>query len=154
MKTLEIKQDAAVEAYKNASQEGKKLLKDLFGDYQFQPITERIKTFQDVLKELDVDEEEFEDYSCNLTVDEYAYKKLKLIVQALNEGWKPDFKNKDEYKYYPWFEVDDAGSACAYSNTAPSHTNALIGSRLCFKSRELALYAGKTFEGIYNDYLL
>lgn len=43
-----------------------------------------------------------------------------------------------------------AGFAGSYSNHAPSNTHASVGSRLCFKTRELALYAAKTF---YEDWL-
>jgi len=154
LETLEIKKDAALEAYKNASKEGRKLLKDLFGNYQFQSITDRIKTFEDVLEELNLSPIDFKVGCEYLEIDEVAYSKLRLIVQCLNEGWKPDFTDEQEYKYYPWFEVNPPGSACASSYYAPSNTHAPIGSRLCFKSRELALYAGKTFEKIYTDYLL
>ena len=42
-----------------------------------------------------------------------------------------------------------AGFAFAYSNTAPSHSLAYIGSRLCFKSSALAKYAGEQFAEIY-----
>ena len=38
-----------------------------------------------------------------------------------------------------------AGFASSDSNADPSYTDANIGSRLCFKTRELALYAAKTF---------
>jgi len=154
LETLEIKKDAALEAYKNASKEGRKLLKDLFGNYQFQSITDRIKTFEDVLEELNLSPIDFKVGCEYLEIDEVAYRKLRLIVQCLNEGWKPDFTDEQEYKYYPWFEVNPAGSAYAHSTHVPSYALATIGSRLCFKSRELALYAGKTFEKIYTDYLL
>ena len=43
-----------------------------------------------------------------------------------------------------------AGFASSYSDDDPSDTDADIGSRLCFKTRELALYAAKTF---YEDWL-
>lgn len=43
-----------------------------------------------------------------------------------------------------------AGLASANSRYAPSSANADVGSRLCFKTRELALYAAKTF---YEDWL-
>jgi len=154
MKILEIKKDAALEAYKNTSKEGRKLLEDLFGNYQFQLITERIKTFEDVLEELNLSSIDFKVVCQHLKIDEVAYRKLRLIVQCLNEGWKPDFTDKNQEKYYPWFEVNDAGSAYALSSNAPSRANATVGSHLCFKSRELALYAGKTFDKIYTDYLL
>lgn len=44
----------------------------------------------------------------------------------------------------------NSGFADSNSYYDPSNTHAYIGSRLCFKTRELALYAAKTF---YEDWL-
>lgn len=109
-----------------------------------------------------------------------AYLKLRIIVAALNEGWTPELK-EDEILYYPWHwlytqsEIDDmdederkerrmmqtgdyatefAGFAYAYSYSAPSSTDANVGSRLCLKSSELASYCGKQFIGIWADFRL
>ena len=38
-----------------------------------------------------------------------------------------------------------AGLVASYSNLAPGYAHTDVGSRLCFKSRELAIYAAKTF---------
>lgn len=47
-----------------------------------------------------------------------------------------------------------AGFAAAYSLSAPSSTSAIFGSRLCFKSRELAVYAGNQFADLYLHFLI
>lgn len=112
--------------------------------------------------------------------DILAYLKLRIICTALNEGWEPQF-TEDEWRYYPWFilwtedelsEKSDewktdrhlistgkhqtgyAGLACAYSNYAPSDTNASFGSRLCLKSDTLAVYCRKQFINIWADFCL
>ena len=108
--------------------------------------------------------------------DVVAYMKLRIICAALNEGWKPQF-TKDEYRYFPWFvlytqeEIDgmnedeksrvvyrsysganaSGGVAFASAGNDASHASANIGSRLAFKSRELAIYAGKQFIELYAD---
>lgn len=46
----------------------------------------------------------------------------------------------------------DAGFVYAISNDAPSATDAYFGSRLCFKNRDLALYAGKQFASLWLDF--
>lgn len=110
------------------------------------------------------------------TSDFESYLKLRIITAALNEGWTPQF-TKDEWRYFPWFilytqeEIDhmdedeksrlvyrsrsDAsafgGVAFAYANNDASNVNAVIGSRLAFNSRELAIYAGKQFIELYAD---
>lgn len=118
-----------------------------------QSITERVKTFEDACEVLGLDDVQIgvkgldED-----TKSIEAYAKLTIIARALNEGWKPDWSNTNESKYVPWFK-HKSGLGLSYFVCVlwSSHTN--VGSRLCFKSRELAEYAGKQFEDIYRDYL-
>ena len=49
----------------------------------------------------------------------------------------------------------NANGGVAYANTlyGSSHTNTSIGSRLAFKTRELAEYAGRQFVEIWADYV-
>lgn len=69
------------------------------------PITERVKTFEDACQILGIDaeaiQEQWESAGLDM-IDEIAYQKLRIITAALNEGWKPDFTNPDEYRYYPY----------------------------------------------------
>lgn len=113
-----------------------------------------IKTFEDACKALKV---EFNP-PAGLTKDEIAYMKLKIIAASLNKGWKPNWHDHSEWKYYPWFYMGDRDASagvgfscfgCDYGRSSSS-----VGSRLCFKSSELAEYAGKQFEDIYRDYYL
>ena len=109
-----------------------------------------------------------------------AQLKLEIITLALNEGWQhiPDGKH---YAYWPWFclytageiadmgkkgaeeramfnatDVSDvfAGLGYAYSSRAWSVSTATIGSRLAYKSRELARYSGKQFIELWKETLL
>ena len=144
------------------------------------PVTERIKTFEDARSELGSAHplvEEYETITCRcggLSTDILAYMKLRIICAALNEGREPQF-TKNEWRYFPWFilytqeGIDDmnedeksrvayrsnndayCGIAYAYENSVASHMNASFGSRLAFKSRELAIYAGKQFIELYAD---
>jgi hypothetical protein len=111
-----------------------------------------------------------------------AFLKLRIITAALNQGWAPDWTNSDEWKYYPWFclytedEYNDlyaddkerccrvvgrssnnanasGGLVCANANNASSSSSASYGSRLAFKTRELALYAGKQFVDLWCDFV-
>lgn len=110
-----------------------------------------------------------------------AYLKLRIICAALNEGWEPKFTENEE-RWYPWFwlltqnEINEmkeedktkkqlrmitgefrteyAGLVYAYSNNAPSHANARVGSRLCFQNEALAKYAGTQFIDIWKNFLL
>ncbi|MCC6448013.1 MAG: hypothetical protein IT215_04945 [Chitinophagaceae bacterium] len=85
--------------------------------------------------------------------DEYAYRQLKLIVHVVNAGWRPNFENTNEFEYYPWFSVS-SGFAFGTATYHYDYAYMSTGSRLCFKSRELAEFAGKTFTDIYKAYLM
>ena len=87
-----------------------------------------------------------------------ALNELFTIAQAWNKAddFVPDFSNSMQDKWFPWFVYDKgaAGFVCAYTYTTPSYTNALFGSRLCFKTRNRAIQFGKQFVGLYNQVFL
>lgn len=117
-------------------------------------IKERIKTFDDVLVENGVKRVIFENNCQDLTTDEVAYKMIKEIVKAFNEGWVPDWTNSNEGKYYPWFKIGSpSGGGFSYDVCDYWRTCSNVGSRLCFKSSDLAKHAGQLFESIYKDFL-
>src|SRR5262245_38676866 len=69
-------------------------------------VTERIKTVEDVLADNGLTKDQFDRMCINLEPDEVAYRILKMLVKSLNEGCTPNWKNSNEYKYYPYFEMD------------------------------------------------
>lgn len=81
-----------------------------------------------------------------------AYHKLTVITRALNNGWKPNWDDQNEWKYYPLFRYVNAGLSCAYTFNAATNTTAYIGSRLCFPTSALAKYAAEHFADLYRDY--
>ena len=155
------------------------------------PVTERIKTFEDACNELGEDHPMVSVYDALVSrangeqslaewmgKDVVAFLKLRIIADALNEGWHPKF-TEDEYRYYPWFyiytkeEYDNfseeekrrcvgradsganAGGGLVYSYagdaSSPSVTNS--GVRLAFSNRDLAEYAGRQFIDIWADFV-
>ena len=195
--TIEITEEKVRSAYENAKNNtsmcAAELLENLFGKELFQPkdITARVKTFEDAVSVLGTEHMFVKDWEASYQgcenwaddadiADVIAFKKLRIICAALNEGWTPQF-TENEYRYYPYFylytkdeikNMDEeqkngliqlkgnyangasAGFACALSSGAPSDTSADIGSRLCFKTRELAIYAGRQFADLYADFYL
>jgi hypothetical protein len=89
-----------------------------------------------------------------------AHYKLVTIAEAINEGWQPNWNDSDEYKYHPYFYVKASGKkpsgfGLSFDGAVSWYTTTGVGSRLCFKSRELAEYAGKKFIKLYEQaYLL
>ena len=188
--TMSVKRENLLNAYKNASDEQKTFLENLFGSETFKPkdIRERIKTFADALYELGNDNPLVLAYqNTNLrdtdvapdNKDLIAYLKIRIIVAALNEGWEPQFI-PGERRWAPYFvlytkeEIDEMDEetkarvvyrsyshanadggvsfANAYYDSANVYAN--IGSRLAFKSEELAEYAGTQFIDIFADFML
>lgn len=152
------------------------------------PVTERIKTFEDACNELGEENVLVQAYRTvefntsgnkNDVSDVVAYLKLRVIAEALNEGWKPHF-TKGEYRCYPLFylytqeEIDNMdeekkkklwrfggdsnhGAGCgldsAHSNSAWSRSSAALSARLAVKSEALAKYFGQQFMDIWSDYV-
>ena len=179
---ITIKTENILNAYKSASEEQKKLLKNIFGKEMFKPkdIRERIKTFHDAYCELGNEHpfvKSYEKYVNTASGEEaevIAYLQLRIISTALNEGWEPQF-TKDEHHWYPWFIVLDKDvmkDKCDVekkfwpfgwnlnktSNCALSYMNSVVHSNLpaslAVQSEELAAYFGKQFIEIWSDYLL
>lgn len=198
MNTKEFKQpslEQVQEAFRNAGSnpEIQTLLRTLYGDAveaDNRPITERIKTFEDALIELQLRAEKGDKTAKTLREEWYdiatdsdeliAYLKLRIICAALNEGWEPKH-TEDEVRYYPWhwlytqdelndmreeekirrcmlptgeYQTEYAGFGSAHSFYAPSDAHARLGSRLCLRSNELAVYCGKQFIKLWADFKL
>lgn len=155
------------------------------------PVTERIKTFEDACNELGADHPMVSVYDALVTrangeqslvewmgKDVVAFLKLRIITEALNEGWHPKF-TEDEYRYYPWFyiytkeeydnfseeekrrcvgrasnnAVASGGLVYSYAYHASSCSSTSDGVRLAFSNRDLAEYAGKQFIDIWADFV-
>ena len=150
-KTLEITQDKAQAAFNNATPEGKKLLADLLGEKNLSmKITDRVKSFADVLEIKKIRPEYFQQLIAGMPADTQAYEKLKLVVDVLNEGWKADWTDEDEYKYFP---VYDQRKGFSFFRVINYFWVCGAGSRLCYVSRDIAEYAGKQFLHLYKTLL-
>jgi hypothetical protein len=79
-----------------------------------QPITERIKSFEDACKILGLNttilNAEFHNDLDGEAKAAIAFLKLLVITKALNEGWTPDWDNDNEYKYYQWWNMQNGFS--------------------------------------------
>jgi hypothetical protein len=192
-KELKISAENVQKAFREAGENPaiQELLINLFGKENIEPeqpkdVRERIKTFEDAYHELGCEHpfckawdsiyQGNENDDCEDIKDVIAYHKLRIIVAALNEGWKPEF-TEDEYRYYPYYffytkqeydnlsdvekksrcAVDRAGFSgdlvFAYEIYTFSASRSYHGSRLAFKNRELAEYAGQQFFDIYKDFV-
>lgn len=155
--------------------------KDLFTPKN---IIERVKTLEDAIKVLGYNHALVRTYNSVSSINDnnlHAYLKLQIIIAALNEGWVPPQDCETDVWYcwhwlYTKYELDNMsdkekaerhmlditgkyhGPCCGFgfaiSSYAPSDTYASIGSRLCFKTRELAEYCGKQFIELWAEFRL
>ncbi len=121
-------------------------------------ITEKVKSFEDACKVLKRDTS-LPDFSMIPEKDRkplIAHYKLTVICEALNEGHVHDWNNGKWDKWYPWFYMSGSSSSGRFSFVVSVDQGSLsdCGSRLCFKSEELADYAGKQFEELYREYFV
>ena len=109
---ISTNREKVLNAYKQATEEQKTMLENMFGKDVFNPkdIIERVKTFEDACNELGEDHQYVKAYREWMRIsyadckDITAYLKLRIICAALNDGWKPT--NSDgECRYYPWFYI-------------------------------------------------
>lgn len=185
---IDFTQEQLVAFYRSTSNEGRKAIKEALGE-QFSetlPATERVKTYEDAVKELGEDNPIVAAASSAQwrfpeaeNKDIVAFLKLRVIVAALNDGWKPQFV-PGEQRWYPWYELiskedyeamseDEkqerrcvgrshyyahayGGLVYSYAHYASSFSHAYSGSRLAFKSEALAEYAGKQFAELFADF--
>jgi hypothetical protein len=150
MDILQITKENALLAYEQGTTNQKEMLVRLFGNIFYKNIFERVTSFEDACSVLGVCVSDI--LSRNDTKDEIAYKKLKRIAEALNEGWKPDWEDGNQYKYtLRGYDFDGVGFSDVDYRSWLNLTT--VSSRLCFKSREVVEYVIKTFPGLIQDYL-
>lgn len=135
--------------FAKSSPEWQAVLIENFGKDHFNlKITERIKTFADACEFPGIDPVDV--YDSSEDSDVIAYKKLKVVVRALNEGWEPNWNDSNQRKWYPWWYMNQPGFRLY--GVFYGYTYSRVGSRLVFKTEELAKHAAEYFSGLYSDY--
>ena len=178
-KTIEVKVEDIKRAFDEANDNVKKSILTLFPQLkEALPVTDRVKTFEDACHESGIDPEQYMSKYEDEPADVIAYMKLRVICKALNEGWTPRFV-KGEKRYFPYFYLYTNEEISRMSEEEKSrvvyrsdyHANAYggvsfacayydsvyvanVGSRLAFKTEELAEYAGKQFIDLWTDFCL
>lgn len=187
---IDFSKEQLLSIYRSGGNEARLAIKEALGD-EFAstlPVTERIKTLDDAVSELGEDNPAVKAYRSIKygyaisetdpeTADIMAYAALRVIVEALNEGWKPQF-TKGEWRWYAWYDlvspeqIEDmseeekcrvvgrasinafayGGLVCSYASNVSANSYTGYGSRLAFKNEELAEYAAKQFGEIFADF--
>ena len=88
-----------------------------------------------------------------------SFAKLVIIAEATNEGHQFNWNDDEEYKWFPWFDMEESkqnpsGFRFLVAYFDSTHSRTAGGSRLCFRTREAAQYVGKTFIDLYRDIMV
>ena len=118
-------------------------------------IKERIQSLYDAINELGEDDSEVIEYrklqKAKVLDSTLAHQEIIIIIKAFNEGWTPDWTDTKQRKYFPYFYM---GSGFSYIVYDYWDSGSFVGSRLCFKSSDLAKYAGEQFTEVYEKFML
>lgn len=119
-------------------------------------MNQKIKTFEDACAAQNLDPNTLPDVSAipeNYQTSTIAAYKLMIVAEALNEGWKPDYSNWNQYKYEPWFEWSSSAGGFVSGDYVLWFARTAVGPRLVFKDAETAKYAGQQFIDLYNEWM-
>ena len=175
---IEFSDEQLVALYRTGGDEARKAIKEALGDEfsELIPVTKRVQTLDDAVRGLGDDQPAVKawrsikyGYSVSEkdpdTADIMAYVTLRVITEALNEGWKPQF-TEGERRWYAWYdfltkeevegmsdeEKEERRVVSPPARHVSTHSYTDSGSRLAFKNEELAEYAAKQFGDIYADF--
>ncbi len=140
--------------YKKVGKSDKEALEARFGIDFFQPnIDDEIKDIHDIYRILKIKEEDviifkkpknkFEKYINACAI-------IPKIVEVYNQGWIPDFDNRNILKYLPYFMKSGLGWTVGTSYGWTVGSAGPGGHH--YRSREMCKRACLKFTNIYNDY--
>lgn len=157
MKDVMLTLQQAQEIYQYAGNEVRVSLEKAFGKEALTGIQCRVKDYIDACRVLGIepyDEERLK--SMGIDEADIAYLKMTVIVDALNEGWKPDVCNNDVRRWRPLFSVHNGMESFTVEETFPESgvVDVNSGVRLALKSEELADYCATQFRDIWKTMLI
>lgn len=80
-----------------------------------------------------------------------AHYKLMVIRDAIIRTWKPDWNNRQQYKWSPWHWMDNPGFRFRDSVYDFTCSDATGGSRLCCQTKEQSGFLGIECIALYAD---
>jgi hypothetical protein len=112
-----------------------------------------ITSFEKACERQNIDVSDFNAKLGDLSKDEIAFRKLKIIVTAIRSftNWKPNWSNSSQRKYRIWFDLEK-GFSCW--RTSYYDTGTYVPSALYVENDEQANFLGNTFLDLFKDYII
>lgn len=121
-------------------------------------ITDRINSLGDAIEYAGEDDEDVITYRKMIaaTISGHAlrYIELVIITKAYNEKWIPDWDNKNERKWWGWWDMTTSGFGVSSTVYDIWGSYSGVGSRLQFLNQEIALYCFRQFKKEWLNYVL
>lgn len=116
-----------------------------------------IKGFEDACKKENIDPTKLPDVS--MIPEEFrkpllAVYKIMIGYKAVNNGWKVDYGNTNQLKYFPWARVLSSGFGFSYSCSDYDFAFTSVGSRLCTDESDKAEHIFVNFNQEYKYFWL
>jgi|ERR1035437_654335 hypothetical protein len=142
---IQLSQTEIDEMFKASGSSQIKLLKKFFSVPL--DIRDKVKSFIDACNILNVDPKSV--FSSTDDKIDIAFKKLIIIIKALNEGWWPNWENENEYKYMNYWRMKGGFS---FYGTSDYFTGTYVPSALLLKDNNLAVHAAEIAKEEYREY--
>lgn len=113
-------------------------------------LMKKVKNFSDLCKEINEDEPtegDFDHFPKHRRRKMYLQAKLQIINEIF--GFKPDWNNRNQYKWRPWFEKQASGW-CFRSSTYGYCSIAVVGF---YETQEISDWVGRTFLSEHTEYI-
>jgi hypothetical protein len=120
---------------------------------------DRIKTLKDAFEALGLNQQEetpFANPKNDRQKAANAFLFATVLVEALNEGRKPDYDNRNEVKYEIWWDMRSeaaGGPGFAYYHCGLVSSRSDAGARLVFFDRKVAIYAATHFLDVFKAFM-
>ncbi|HMQ79195.1 MAG TPA: hypothetical protein PKE39_04420 [Ignavibacteria bacterium] len=79
-----------------------------------------------------------------------AFVMVKNIKLIGNKGVVPNSINANEWKYYPWFKINNSGSGLSYDDYDRWYTYSNVPARLCSLDSDNVESDANKFQPIYD----
>lgn len=151
--SLLLEEKDADKFYDDGDDKDKYLMERLYPSRYKRKITDRIKSLEDVYSVMSVDfEGRLRVYNQIPNIGHViAFDQACLIVQAYNEGWVPNWDDTNEDKWYGYWDHRVSGSGFRLNCLTRSYS--YVGSRLVFRTEELARDAYEKFSHIFKLFM-
>lgn len=149
---LKLSLEKAKEAYKKATAENKQLLVDLYGSHFFEEVKDRLKGYAsacEILNRAPLTIEAFKFLGEKQAKKQFARHRIVTCIEALNQGWEPDFDNSNQYKYYVWMY----GKKNGFTSVVLGFSVTTVGSDMYCETRENIQLIEKICKQDYIEYL-